>query len=166
MHVRRRTALFVAALVVSGLAFGVFVPPGGAQANTSFTVEKVVDGEASPPPDAEFVVTVVCTGEGDATFEISFDAQGVPVPSDSNTVVPGFIGSCTFTETQTADASAVAYACTVSNDIDGECSGGGADPVTITYSASAQFTGTVTVTNTYDPPPPPPPVVLQPVFTG
>ena len=164
MRGRRIAALVSTAVVVSGLTVGLVAVPGGAQIPAEFTVEKVVDGEGTPAPGTEFVVTAVCTGENPETFEITFDAEGTPVAENSFDS-GSFTGSCTFTETTTGGASSVSYACEV-NEPPATCSGGGADPVTIEFERQSDLLGTVTVTNTFDPPPPPEPVVVVPAFTG
>lgn len=117
-------------------------------------VNKVVVGTA--PTGTTFTVHYECTDEG-PSGDLSFDAEGNPVPADSNFFNDGVLGStCTITETGTGGATNVAYACE-DDGVNATCAASG-NAVTFDSPTNNSNNVTFTVTNSFvDEPPPQPP---------
>jgi Domain of unknown function (DUF5979) len=85
-------------------------------------VNKVIAGTA--PPGTTFTVHYACSGSG-PDGDLTFDAEGNPVPADSNFFNDGFLGTtCTITETGTGGATSVNYSCE-DDGVNASCAGSG-----------------------------------------
>jgi hypothetical protein len=152
--VARRGAAVLAVFGFTASALIALTTPAFAGGNMHVEVNKVVVGTA--PAGTMFVVHFACS-DGGPSGDLSFDAEGNPVPAASNFFNDGVLGStCTITETATGGASDVAYACE-DNGVDASCASSG-NEVTFDSPTNLSNNVTFTVTDTFADPVPPPTV--------
>ena len=172
MGTRMRTRRVPAALFVVGVVVltVTLFPTTAVSGSVDFEILKVVNG--TPPPGAEFVVTLSCDGVtidpgGQSQTTVRFDASGVP--RDAGAFQLQGTGTCTVTETQTGGAGAVSYQCArTAGETDGApplCPVGAPQPDPVTLDVVTPHSpSSVTVTNTFEQAPTP--IIAPSTFTG
>jgi hypothetical protein len=168
VDLRKMARVLLVGLVVPGLWLAGFATSAGS-GTAEFEILKMVRG--TPPPGAQFEVTIACDGvtiipPGQSQVVLRFDAAGTP--QDPSAVRFEGEGTCTVTETQTGGATSVAYECArTAGDpsIPPPCTSSGpqTSPVTLNVT-TPRSPSSVAVTNTFEPPPAP--VVAPPRATG